>query len=38
MMLEIANIVENGLKNVESSSQKVVNKLKVSSEENMTED
>jgi hypothetical protein len=37
-MLETANIVENGLKNVESSSQKVVNKLKVSSEENMTED
>jgi hypothetical protein len=38
MMLETANIVKNGLKNVESSSQKVANELKVSSEENMTED
>ncbi len=38
MMPETTNIVENGLTNVESSSQKIVDKLKVSSEESMTED
>jgi len=38
MMPETTNIVENGLTNVKSSSQRVVDKLKVSSEENMTKD
>jgi hypothetical protein len=38
MMLETTNIVENGLTNVKSSSQRVVDKLKVSYEESMTKD
>jgi transcriptional regulator NrdR family protein len=38
MMLETTTIVENGLTNVESSSQKVVDELKVSCKENMIED
>jgi hypothetical protein len=37
-MLETTNIVENGLTYVESSSQKIVDKLKVSCKENMIED
>jgi hypothetical protein len=38
MMLEITSIIENRLTNVESSSQRAVDKLKVSYEESMTED
>ncbi len=38
MMSKITNIVENGLIDVESSSQRVVDELKVSFEENMTKD
>jgi uncharacterized membrane protein YgaE (UPF0421/DUF939 family) len=38
MMLETTNIVENGLTDVESSSQRATNELKVSFEESMTED
>jgi hypothetical protein len=38
IMLEIRSIVENGLTNVESSSQKVVDKLKVNYKESMIED
>ncbi len=37
-MLEITSIIENRLTNVESSSQRAVDKLKVSYEESMTED
>jgi hypothetical protein len=37
-MSKITNIVENGLIDVESSSQRVVDELKVSFEENMTKD
>jgi hypothetical protein len=38
IMLEITSIVENGLTNVEFSSQKVVDKLKVSYKESMIKD
>jgi hypothetical protein len=38
MMLEITNIVENGLTYVKSSSQRIVDKLKVNFEESMIED
>ncbi len=38
MMSKITNIVENGLIDVEFSSQRVANELKVSSKKNMTED
>jgi hypothetical protein len=38
MMPEITSIVENGLTNVESFSQIVANKFKVSYEESMIED
>jgi len=38
MMPETTNIVESGLTDVKSSSQRVVDKVKVSSEESMTED
>jgi hypothetical protein len=37
-MSKITNIVENGLIDVEFSSQRVANELKVSSKKNMTED
>jgi hypothetical protein len=37
-MLEIISIVENGITNVESFSQKVVDKLKVSYKESMIKD
>jgi hypothetical protein len=37
MMRETTNIIENGQTNVKSSSQRVVDKLKVSSEESMIE-
>jgi hypothetical protein len=38
MMPKTTNIVENGLTDVESSSQKPANNLKVSSKESMTKD
>ncbi len=38
MMLKTTSIVENELRDVESSSQRAVDKLKVSYEESMTED
>ncbi len=38
MMLETTNIVENGLADVESSSQRAADKLKVNSEQSMTKD
>ncbi len=38
MMSKITNIVENGLIDVEFSSQRVADELKVSSKKNMTED
>jgi hypothetical protein len=38
MMPETTNIVENGLTDVKSSSQRVIDKLKVSSKESMIED
>jgi uncharacterized membrane protein YgaE (UPF0421/DUF939 family) len=38
MMLETTSIVKNGLADVESSSQRAINKLKVNFEESMTED
>jgi hypothetical protein len=37
-MLETTSIVENGLTNVESSSQRTIDELKVSFEESMTKD
>ncbi len=37
-MLETTSIVKNGLADVESSSQRAINKLKVNFEESMTED
>jgi hypothetical protein len=37
-MLETTSIVENGLTNVESSSQITIDELKVSFEESMTKD
>ncbi len=38
LMPETTNIIENGLTNVESSSQRVVDELKVSSKKSMTKD
>jgi hypothetical protein len=38
MMLKTTRIVENGMIDVESSSERVVDKLKVSSKESMTKD
>jgi hypothetical protein len=38
MMPETTNILDNGLTYVESSSQRVVDELEMSSEENMTKD
>jgi hypothetical protein len=37
-MLETTSIVENGFRNVESSSQRAAHELKVSSKKNMTKD